>query len=496
MDRFDYDVIVIGGGLLGCFALRALTKYKLRAALLEQREDLCTGISRSNTAVVYSGCDTRPGTLKTELCVAAAKSFGKLCGELGVRYRNCGSLMVSFSDRGDKVLERKYSQGNENGVRDLRLLKPRQVLEMEPMLAENVSSGLYAPDAGTVNPWELCLAAAENAEANGGAIILNSKVTSIKKVKEGFSVLAGGVHYRAGAVINCAGLFSDSVYELLCKPLVRVIPTRGDYYVLDTKAGNYVNHVVFHEPEEKGKGLTLVPTTDGNILVGPTEMSAVSKTDFATDKAGLAELRRLVSEVMPSLPMEHVIRSFAALRPNPYYVNKDPKTGAYLPDGKGISSFTVLETPGFISLVGIKTPGMTCAAGLGELAAVKTADFLGIREENKDCNPVRPKPLRLAELSDEERISAAERDPAYGRIVCRCCRISEGEVIDAVKAGAVTADGVKRRAGTGMGRCQGGFCTEKVIEIIARELGIKPWEVTKDGTGSPILYGRMRSEDV
>lgn len=497
----SYDVLVIGGGLLGCFAARGLTRYRLKIALLEAREDLCTGISRANTAIVYSGCDTKPGTTKSRMCVAAAQSFGSLCHELGVRYTPCGSLMICFGPRGEETLRKKLAQGLANGVRGIRLLSREEVLTLEPNISSDVRLGLYAPEAGTVIPWELGLAAAENAVMNGASLLLNSKVNGIKRFNGGYKVTSGGKDLFARGIINCAGLFADEILEKVQPPSVRLFPAAGDYYVLDTKAGGHIHHVIFHEPEEKGKGLTLVPTVEGNILVGPSSVPADGKEGFKTSREGLDRLHDLVCSVIPTLPVAHVIRSFGALRPNPFFVRLDAESGDYVREDKGISDFTIVraeDKSAFLSLIGIKTPGLTCANELGLHVADTMAELLGGMDLKSDYNPQRPAPLRLNDLSFEERARLVRENPAYGRIVCRCRKISEGEIVDAIHGrgktmlefpGAVTVDGVKRRTGAGSGRCQGSFCSQRIIELIARELGVPVSDVNKDGPGSSMIGG-------
>ena len=488
-----YDVLVIGGGLMGAFTARGLARYRLKTALLEAREDLFTGISRANTAIVYSGCDTKPGTLKTRMCVHAAQSFETLCQTLGVRYTPCGSLMICFGPRGEKTLHKKLEQGHQNGVRGIKLLYREQLLALEPNLSPTVHLGLYAPQAGTVIPWELGLSAAENAVSNGVQLYTNTKVTDITRSENGYIVTAGERTFYTRGIVNCAGLYADEILEKVQQPSIRIVTDAADYFVLDTKADGYINHVIFHEPEEKGKGLTLVPTVDGNILVGPTRRFSNEKSDFKTVREGLELLRTLVEEVIPGLPMEQVIRSFGAIRPNPYRVSCDPETGNVVQEDRSISSFVIHEsddTPTFLSLIGIKTPGITCANELGLYTSNRMAELLGA-EINPAYNPIRPAPLRLKELSFAERARVIHENPSYGRIVCRCRGISEGEIIDSIRAnpGAVTVDGVKRRTGAGSGRCQGGYCTQRIIELLASELKIKPSAVNKDGPGSYMIGG-------
>jgi glycerol-3-phosphate dehydrogenase len=402
----------------------------------------------------------------------------------------------------------KYEQGLENGVPGIRLLTGKEVLELEPHIHPDVVQGLFAPLAGTVLPWELGLAAAEAALHNGADILLDTEVTDITPTKEGYAVHCGGKTFAARGIINCAGLFADEILEKVAEPQVRIYPSGGDYFILDTKAAGYIRHVIFHEPEQKGKGLTLVPTVDGNILIGPSDVPAEDKTSCLTTRKGLDELKSLVPQVVPNLPMEHVIRSFGAIRPNPFWVHKDPQSGGYVREDKGISSFTILESNPphlsgiasdagsecsrpFLSLIGIKTPGLTCANELAAYVSDKMAQMLGGVPLNPAYRPSRQAPIRPGDLPLQDRIRLIKENPAYGQIVCRCRKISEGEIIDSIRRspGAVTVDGVKRRTGATSGRCQGSFCTQRIMEIIARELGCSPEEICKDGKGSYIVRG-------
>ncbi len=484
-----YDVLIIGGGLLGCFAARELARYKLNIALVEAREDVCTGISRANTAIVYSGYDTAPGTLKTEMCIWANLGFEELCGELGVKFSRCGSLMISLGERGDAVLRKKYEQGIINGVEGLRLLSGEEVLTLEPNLTDKVTMGLLSPTTGTVNPWELGIAAYENALRNGVDFRFNEKVLSIAPQKGGYVLETEKGSIFARATVNCGGLYSDAIREMCHEPLVRVFPKRGDYLIFDKSEGAVVSRVIFHEPEQKGKGLTAVPTVDGNLLIGPSEIFLEGDWDFSTTAEGMEQLMALCEEVLPTLDRDKLIRSFGTLRPNPFHVERQ-SDGSFSREKRGISSFTILsdDEGAFLSFVGIKTPGLTCSRELGAYAAEAVAKYLGA-EENEGFDPTRTPPLSLAHATAEERRNAAEKDPLYGRIVCRCAGISEGEVIDAIRRGATTLDGVKRRAGTGMGRCQGGFCSPRIMEILARELNKPISEIMKDGPGSCLAGG-------
>ena len=472
----DFDVLVIGGGLLGCFTARNLCRWKLHIALLEAREDVCTGISRANTAIVYPGYDHKPGTLKAEMCVRANAGFDALCRELDVPFSRCGSMMVSFGEKADAVLRKKYQNGLSLGVPGLRLLSGEEAGKMEPGLAAGVTSALYAPTAGTVNPWELGIAAWENAAANGAELCLNTRVLALNRTAEGYRVETDRGDFSCRAVVNCAGLTADRVQELLFPTPVHIVPDAADYLILDKAASGKPTHIIQYEPEDGGKGLSAVPTVEGSLLLGPSERE--NETDYAVSAAGLSFVRERAGRVLPGLDLDDTIRSFAAVRPNPRRE-----------DGSSIGSF-VIEHPGpaFWSLIGIKTPGLTCADELGRYLADKVAAELGA-EENPDFDPRRQGIRRARDLPLPERTALARENADYGEIVCHCECVTKAEILEAIRRGAVSVDGVKRRTGAGMGRCQGSRCQCAVMELLAEELDVPITAVRKDGPGSEILEG-------
>jgi len=420
--------------------------------------------------------------------------------------------MVCFGERGEAVLRKKLRNGAENGVRGMRVLTREEVLELEPNISGEVRSGLFVPDTGTVMPWDLCFAAAANAVSNGAEIRLSTEVTGIGRLATGesrsecempkgwggYEVKTNHGTFFARGIVNCAGMESDRLLGMVESPTVKIVPTAGDYFVLDTKASGHISHVIFHEPEEKGKGLTLVPTVDGNILVGPTDRQitnaesrtishgfssqhplampnvgrqipnsggAAAEYGYETAHEGFKQLKDLVSAVIPTLPMEHVIRSFGAIRPNPHHIADD----------RSINEFCIVGPVGkepFFSLIGVKTPGITCANELGQHVADEIAASLGA-VPNPEFDPRCTPQIRLSGLPFEQRRTLVRENPAFGKIVCRCRGVSEGEIVDSIHRcpGATTIDGVKRRTGAGSGRCQGGFCGQVVGELVARETG-------------------------
>ena len=462
-----YDAAVIGGGLLGCFAARELMRYDLSAVLIEAREDVCTGISRANTAVIYAGYDNAPHTLKAELTVRANRSFDALCRELEVPFSRCGELVVGCGERAGAVFRKKLGNGLLNGVEGLRILSAAEARELEPSLSETVSSALYSPANGTVDPWRLCYAAYENALANGCEAMLNTELSAIRREDGGYILESSTGEVFARTVINCAGLSADRVHELLFAPSVRIFPDGADYLILE-RGTTELRHIVSYEPEDGSKGVTVVPTVGGAVLVGASER-ALKAERSATDEGALVFLTNSVQQFLPGLLHGNVIRSFAAVRPNPHRVVY--RDGQYVPDGKSIGSF-VIETPepGYIGFIGIKTPGLTCADELGKLASKRVAEHLAVKQRT-DFESRRKAAPSPRDMKFDERRAFIEKNPEYGNIICLCEEISEGEILDAIRRGAVSFDGVKRRCGASLGACQGSRCRYKIEQLLSHERG-------------------------
>ena len=432
-----YDAAVIGGGILGCFAARNLMRWNISTVLIEAEDDVCKGITRANTAIVYTGYDNKPGSLKAALTVQGNRNFDKLCEELDVPFSRCGSLLVAFDKEAEKVLYKKYEAGMQNGVRGLKLLTGAEVLELEPMLSTAVIAGLYAPDTGTVNPWQLGIAACENAMANGCTLLRNEKVQHIEQYEEGYVIETSNKKLYTKTIINCAGLFADQIQNLLFPAEVSLDFDGADYLVMDKDIAK-PQYIIFHETAQ-GKGITAVSCTEGNLLL--ESMARDLTIPFATTKAGIQSLKETVKAVLPQVDYTKVIRSFGAVRPN-----------LRSADGRNISDFYIGNpAPNFYSLIGVKTPGLTCADELARYIAEKIADYLQA-ETNSAFHPIRKQ--------------IAKTD---GQIICRCEQITKGEIIEAIKRGATTIDGVKHRVGTGMGRCQGSRCAYVIERLLEDE---------------------------
>lgn len=454
----NYDAVVIGGGILGCFAARCLVKYDLRVALVEAENDLCTGITRSNSAMVYPGYDMKPGSLKAAMTVRGCRAFPELCRELEVPLNPCGSIMVATEEASLPVLEKKLRHGRENGVPGLELLNRDQVLDREPMVTGSIAGGLYSPTAATVNPWQLGIAAWENAAANGCTSFLNTEVLDMEEAEGGYILKTNTAELHTRAVLNCAGLRADKIQELLFPPSIRLYIDGADYLVLDRDIPG-PSHILLTETAA-GKGITVIPAPEGNLMIASPARPLVEP---GASPAGIQALRAQMRELLPQVP-DAVIRSFHALRPNPYHVTY--QDGTWVREKKSIHSFAITNPgPGFMSLIGIKTPGITCAQELGDYLARQTAAYLNARE-NPDFDPHRRAIPRVHDLPLEKRQALAKEDPAFGEVVCLCQDITAGEIRQAIARGAVTPDGVKRRVGTAMGPCQGSRCTRRIRELL------------------------------
>jgi glycerol-3-phosphate dehydrogenase len=414
---------------------RNLRRWKISTALLEKEADVCTGITRANSAICYAGYDNKPGSLKAELTVRGNANMESLCAELEVPFTRCGSLLVTYDEEAVSKLERKLRNGIQSGIPGLKLLSGAEAEAMEPLLKKGVAGALYAPSTGTVNPWQLGIAACENAAENGAEVLLNTEVLNIRSCDGGYLVETGKEPIRCRMVFNCAGLSADKVQELLFEPSVKLELDAAEYLVFDPLAEK-PGRVIFLQAHSCGKGITAIPCTEGNLLI-----SGVRKPlgiPFATTPEGLEELHTAVKDLLPEADLSRIIRSFGAVRPNPRKEN-----GASVPD------FCVENpAPGFYSLIGVKTPGLTAANELGLLLAEKAAEYLNA-DKNPDFNPKR------------KAISGKDKE-----IICQCEKITRAEIIEAIRRGAASVDGVKRRVGSGMGRCQGSRCAYEIEKLL------------------------------
>lgn len=471
-----YDIIIIGAGVSGAAAARELSRYEADICVLEKEEDVCCGSSKANSAIVHAGYDAVPGSLKARLNVRGNELMGDLARELDFPFERRGSLVLCLNEEEMPELQALYDRGVENGVKDMRILTGEEVLAMEPNVADNVCAALYAPTAGIVCPFGLNIAMAENACANGVAFQFNTQVDKITKLEEGYALHTNNGTFRARFVVNAAGVYADALHNMVSDDRIHITARRGDYCLLDKEAGGHVGRTIFALPGKRGKGVLVTPTIHGNLLVGPTAVDVEDKEAVNTTAEGLAELTAKAQMSVKNIPMKQVITSFAGLRAHE--------------DGGDFMIGEVPDAPGFIDCAGIESPGIASSPAIGEMIAQILCEKMGLKKK-KDFIATRQGITDPSRLSMDERNALIMENPAYGNIVCRCEMVTEGEIIDAIRRplGARSLDGVKRRTRAGMGRCQSGFCSPAVMDIIARECGMNLYDVTKSGGGSRILTG-------
>lgn len=474
-----YDAVIIGGGAVGCAVARYLSRYRLSICLVEQGEDVCVGTSKANSAICHAGFDAPVGSAKARFNVEGSRMMEGLSQELDFPYRRCGSLVLCFDEAELPHLRELLERGVQNGVEGLEILDRAALRALEPAVSDKAVAALWAPTGAVLCPFGMTIALAENAAANGCAFRFNTEVARIERRDGFFRLHTGGDCIDTRVVISAAGVYGDALHNQLCADKLTIVPRRGEYCLLDRTCGQLVQHTIFQLPSAMGKGVLVTPTVHGNLLVGPTAVDQPDKDRTATTAEGLRSVAETAAKSVENLPMRDVITSFAGLR-------------AHLSGPE--DDFIVGEsTDGFFEAVGIESPGLSSAPAIGrylaELAAAKLhaaekKDFIAQRRDM-------PHPREMDFASRQDLIA---RDPAYGQVICRCEGVTEGEIRDAIRRvpGARSLDGVKRRVRAGMGRCQGGFCGPKVMELLSRELHVPITALTKGGGESRLLAGRTK----
>ena len=475
-----YDVIIVGAGVSGAASARELSRCAARVCVLEKEEDVCCGTSKANSAIVHAGYDAAPGSLMAKLNVRGNALMGDLAKDLDIPFRRIGSLVVCLSEEDMPGLQALYDRGQANGVPDLRIIYHDELLQMEPNLSEETYAALYAPTAGIVCPFGLNIALAENAAMNGVEFHFDTEVQSLERRQGGGWILhTSQGSYETRLVVNAAGVYADSLHNMISSGKIHITPRRGDYCLLDKTTGSHVNHTIFPLPGKYGKGILVSPTIHGNLLLGPTAIDVADPEATNTTADGLAQVLENAGRYVKEIPYKNVITSFAGLRAHE--------------DGH---EFIIGEVPGaenFIDCAGIESPGLTSSPAIGEMVAEIVRAKLELSEKEHFISR-RKGIMNPTQLPDGERQEWIRRHPAYGHIVCRCEHISEGEILDAIHRplGARSLDGVKRRVRAGMGRCQGGFCSPRVMELLSRDLDIPLEQITKRGGASTLLCGQNK----
>lgn len=470
-----YDIVIIGAGVIGSMIARTLSQYKLNILVLEKENDVGNGSSSANSAIVHSGYDPEPGTLKAKLNVRGNALFDQITKELDVEFERIGSITLANTLEEVKILESLEKRAHENGVK-VEILNHDELKKIEPSITDKVIKGLLAPTCGIINPFELVVGAMENAMDNGVELKLLEEVKSIDKLSDSFKVCTNKGYYETKYVINCGGVYSDSINEMVNEKSFTIKPRRGEYFVLDHFDDTYVRHVLFNVPSSKGKGVLVSPTTHYNYLVGPSSEYVEEKDDVSTDKETLDNVKLNAYSLVDNLRLDKQIRIFSGIR-------AVSDTG----------DFVIEETiPYFINVAGIQSPGLASSPAIAEMVS----GMIKNKELKEDYNPYRRPLPRLNKKSVEERSEYYKKDPSFGNIICRCEKITEGEIVDVIRrnCGATTIKGVKKRVRPGFGKCQGGFCEAHVLKILARELDIKKESIVYGKENAYILKERTKGE--
>jgi glycerol-3-phosphate dehydrogenase len=472
------DVIIIGGGVVGCGVARELARYDLDLVVLEKTDDISNGQSKANTAIVHGGYDAHPGTAKAKFNVLGNKMMAEVCAELDVPFQRNTSMILSFSSDGHDKLAALQKQGEVNGVQEMHIINQEELRKREPNIGSSAYEALVIEAGGIVCPYELTQAFAENAAMNGVRFYREAEVTAVEKHESGWKVTSTAGTFTAKAVVNCAGLYADEINNMVSEEKYTIMPRRGEYYIVDKKYADTFHASLFQLPTEMGKGVLVTPTVDGTILIGPTAEDIDDKTDTRTTAEGLAKALRLAGLTWEQIPTRAFITTFSGLRA---HCNRDDFVVGEAPDA-----------PLFFNAGGIESPGLTSSPAIAKYLAECVAEKLGAAE-NKSFNPIRKGIPKFREMTDEQRARAISVNPDYAKIVCRCEMVTEAEIREAIRrpVGARTVDGIKRRTRTGMGRCQAGFCTPKTLQILSEELNIPPLAVTKFGGKSNYLEGYL-----
>lgn len=466
------DIIVIGAGVVGCSIARELSKYNLDVLVVEKNSDVSEGISKGNSGIVHAGYNEKIGTLKAKLNIEGNKIFDDLSRDLQFPFKRNGAFILAFSDEEMKTLESLKENGEKLGVEGLEILTREEALNIEPNLNKEIVGVLNVKTSGIVSPYEMTIALAENAAENGVEFKLNSKVTSIEKISEGYKVTLNNKELVSGKlIINASGLEGAFLNNLVSMSKREINPVKGEYCLFDKVAGAMINKTLFQVPNKLSKGVLVTPTAEGNLLVGP---NAVEGKTLETSREGIDEILDKSKKSLEELPVARILNTFSGIR---------PKT-----KGEDFIIEEVEDAKNFINVIGIDSPGLTAAPAIGVYVVNMIKERLDLVEK-KNFKKTREKIVRFAELSLEEKNKLIKEKPAYGHMVCKCEFITEGEIVEAIHRPikALTVDAIKRRTRASMGGCQGVGCTLPISKILSRELGIDISDINKNSEGSPVI---------
>jgi len=476
-----YDVAIVGCGVVGGMIARTLARYDISICLLEKENDVAMGATKANSAIVHAGFDAKPGSLKAKLNVKGSEMMETIAKELGVKYKQNGSLVIGFNEEDRQHLKELLNRGRENGVKGLTILEKEDVKKLEPNISDSVICALYAPTGAIICPYELTVAAIGNAMDNGADLRYNFEVCGIEKTESGYKIKSKKDTVEAKFVINAAGLYADKIATFVGDASFSIKPRRGEYILLDQTCGNLVTHTIFRTPSKMGKGILVSPTVDGNLLLGPTSVDMTDKEDKSTRAEGFSRIIKEASENIKGIPYHKTITSFCGLR------------------AVGDTGDFVINSPqtGFINVGGIESPGLSASPAIGLLVRDMLKEQGLSLLEKKNYHPERKAMHHFREASVAEKNEIIRQNPSFGKIICRCEGVTEGEILEAIRRNPKPRDldGVKRRTRAQMGRCQGGFCSPYIVKLLSRELGIPCEAVTKKGGDSVVVTGKTKERD-
>ena len=474
----DSDIIIVGAGVVGCALARVLSRYDCNVVVLEKADDVAEGTSKANSGIVHAGCDAHPGSLTARLNVEGAAMYPALCKELGVPYSCPGALVLGFGKADRATIEKLVKQGAENSVPGVRLIEREEIMAMELNVNGDVVCALYAPTSGLTSPYELTYALADHAALNGVRFERDTEVTDVKREGERWHVQTNRGEYRAKVFVNCAGVFAGEVHNMISDTKLNIIYRRGQYYLLDRVTPLPFRMTMFQCPTRMGKGVLVSPTVHGNVLLGPTAEDIPDGSDVSTTADGLAGVLQKARLTWPAVSVRAAITNFSGIRAHEEQ------------DDFVIGRVSGAENA--FEAAGIESPGLSAAPAIAEMLGGQIAEAMGLAKKT-DYHPALPQPKPFYAMTNEERVAAVERDVLYGNIVCRCETVTEAEIRAAIRrpVGARSVDGVKRRTRAGMGRCQGGFCTPYILQLLAKETGQPEEKITKNGPGAEFIVGEL-----
>ena len=473
-----YDVAIIGAGVIGGMIARTLSSYELKICILEKENDVAMGATKANSAIVHAGFDAECGSLKAKLNVKGSEMMAEVARDLGVKYKNNGSLVIGFNDEDKNTINELYERGNKNGVKNLKVLDFEEIKALEPNISDNVTCALYAPTGAIICPYELTIAAIGNAMDNGAELKCNFCVDEIKENDECYEIISENETVKAKFIINAAGLYSDRIAGMVGDNSFSIAPRRGEYILLDKECGDIVSNTIFRTPSKMGKGILVSPTVDGNLLTGPTSVNISDKEDKGTTLEGFALIIKEANENVKNVPYNKTITSFCGLR------------------AAGSTGDFIITSPKdkFINAAGIESPGLSASPAIALMICDMLKEQGLVLNERKDYIKTRKPMHYFKELSIEEKNEIIKKDKSFGKIICRCETVTEGEILEAIRTNPRPndLDGVKRRTRAQMGRCQGGFCMPYITKLLANEFNVDYSEITKSGGNSYVITGKTK----